>query len=166
MKRSAGIVLYRHTDAEPEVLLGHMGGPYWAHRDAGAWTIPKGEIDAGDDPLEVARREFREELGVDVPPGNLVDLGEVRQAGGKAVRAWALEGNLDARSIISNTFEIEWPPRSGRLQRFPELDRADWFDLGRARSVMVTGQRPLLDRIPPRSDPRRDRAHDPSDVIG
>lgn len=148
MKRSAGIVLRRRTaNGAVEVLLGHMGGPFWQRRQEGAWTIPKGEVEPGEEPLAVARREFHEELGMPVPPGDLVDLGEVRQAGGKVVRAWAVEGDLDAEAIVSNTFELEWPPKSGRIQSFPEIDRAAWFDLESARAVIVAGQRPLLDRL-------------------
>jgi predicted NUDIX family NTP pyrophosphohydrolase len=148
VKRSAGIALVRQTDRGLEVLLGHMGGPYWARKDAGAWTIPKGEVEPGEDPLAVAHREFEEELGVPVPAGTVTDLGEIRQAGGKTVRAWAVEGDLDAAAIVSNTFELEWPPHSGRMETFPEIDRAAWFDLERARAVIITGQRPLLDRLP------------------
>jgi predicted NUDIX family NTP pyrophosphohydrolase len=148
VKRSAGIALVRQTDRGLEVLLGHMGGPYWARKDAGAWTIPKGEVEPGEDPLAVAHREFEEELGVPVPAGTVTDLGEIRQAGGKTVRAWAVEGDLDAEAIVSNTFELEWPPHSGRMETFPEIDRAAWFDLERARAVIITGQRPLLDRLP------------------
>lgn len=147
MKRSAGIVLRRTANGAVEVLLGHMGGPFWQRRQEGAWTIPKGEVEPGEEPLAVARREFHEELGMPVPPGDLVDLGEVRQAGGKVVRAWAVEGDLDAEAIVSNTFELEWPPKSGRIQSFPEIDRAAWFDLESARAVIVAGQRPLLDRL-------------------
>jgi predicted NUDIX family NTP pyrophosphohydrolase len=146
--RSAGIVLRRRTaNGAVEVLLGHMGGPFWQRRQEGAWTIPKGEVEPGEEPLAVARREFHEELGMPVPPGDLVDLGEVRQAGGKVVRAWAVEGDLDVEAIVSNTFELEWPPKSGRIQSFPEIDRAAWFDLESARAVIVAGQRPLLDRL-------------------
>lgn len=148
MNRSAGIVLRRRTaNGAVEVLLGHMGGPFWQRRQEGAWTIPKGEVEPGEEPLAVARREFHEELGMPVPPGDLVDLGEVRQAGGKVVRAWAVEGDLDAEAIVSNTFELEWPPKSGRIQSFPEIDRAAWFDVESARAVIVAGQRPLLDRL-------------------
>ncbi|HUS41320.1 MAG TPA: NUDIX domain-containing protein [Ilumatobacteraceae bacterium] len=148
MTRSAGIVLRRRTaNGAVEVLLGHMGGPFWQRRQEGAWTIPKGEVEPGEEPLAVARREFHEELGMPVPPGDLVDLGEVRQAGGKVVRAWAVEGDLDVEAIVSNTFELEWPPKSGRIQSFPEIDRAAWFDLESARAVIVAGQRPLLDRL-------------------
>lgn len=148
---SAGIVLCRTTGDRPEVLLGHMGGPYWARKDRGAWTIPKGEYADGEDPLAAALREFEEEIGVPVPIAELadfIDLGEARQSGGKIVRAWAVEGDLDPSTAVSNTFEIEWPPRSGRLQSFPELDRVAWFDLATARSLIVEGQRPLLDRLP------------------
>jgi predicted NUDIX family NTP pyrophosphohydrolase len=147
MRRSAGIVLWRSAPGGPEVLLGHMGGPYWARRDVGAWTIPKGELEPDEEPLAVARREFEEEIGTPVPGTEYVDLGEIRQAGGKVVRAWAVEGDLDATSIVSNTFEIEWPPRSGRLQAFPELDRAEWFDLATASRRIVAGQRAFLDRL-------------------
>ena len=147
-RTSAGIVLYRGcADGTVEVLLGHMGGPYWARKEAGAWTIPKGEVEPGEDLLAVARREFREELGVSVPTGAITDLGEIRQSSGKTVRAWAVKGDLDATAIVSNTFDLEWPPKSGRIQTFPEIDRAAWFDLESAHSVIVQGQRPLLDRL-------------------
>ena len=148
-RTSAGIVLYRGcADGTVEVLLGHMDGPYWARKEAGAWTIPKGEVEPGEDLLAVARREFREELGVSVPSGAITDLGEIRQSSGKTVRAWAVKGDLDATAIVSNTFDLEWPPKSGRIQTFPEIDRAAWFDLESAHSVIVHGQRPLLDRLP------------------
>ena len=148
-RTSAGIVLYRGcADGTVEVLLGHMGGPYWARKEAGAWTIPKGEVEPGEDLLAVARREFREELGVSVPSGAITDLGEIRQSSGKTVRAWAVKGDLDATAIVSNTFDLEWPPKSGRIQTFPEIDRAAWFDLESAHSLIVHGQRPLLDRLP------------------
>ena len=137
----------RHDSDVVEVFLGHMGGPYWARKDAGAWTIPKGEIEPGEEPLAVARREFCEEIGSPVPPGDPIDLGEVRQAGGKSVRAWAVEGDLEASAIGSNTFELEWPPKSGRMQSFPEIDRADWFDLATAAEKIVVGQRTFLDRL-------------------
>ncbi len=148
MSNSSGIVLYRrHQGGIVEVLLGHMGGPYWARKDAGAWSIPKGEVESDEDPLAVARREFHEEIGVPIPHGELTDLGEIRQAGGKTVRAWMIEGDLDAAAIVSNTFELEWPPRSGRTQTFPEIDRADWFDLVTAHDKIVAGQRTFLDRL-------------------
>ena len=145
--RSAGIVLWRRNGDAIEVLLGHMGGPYWARKDLGAWTIPKGEIDSGEEPLAVALREFQEELGVPVPAGELVDLDEVRQSGGKIVRAWAVEGDLDPATAVSNTFQLEWPPGSGRMQSFPEIDRVAWFDAPTARTKVVTGQRALIDRV-------------------
>ena len=149
MKRSAGIVLYRRTAAgDVEVLLGHMGGPFWARKDARAWTIPKGEYELDEDPFVAACREFEEELGVAVPTGDLVDLGEVRQVGGKVVRAWAVQGDLDADDIVSNTFELEWPPRSGRFQVFPEIDRAAWMSVESARTAIIEAQRLLLDRLP------------------
>jgi len=148
VKRSAGIVPWRRLDSGVvEVFLGHMGGPYWARKDAGAWTIPKGEIEPGEEPLDVACREFCEEIGSPVPSGDLIDLGEVRQAGGKTVLAWAVEGDLDASAIVSNTFEVEWPPKSGRMRTFPEIDRAAWFDLATAAEKIVVGQRPFLDRL-------------------
>ena len=149
MKPSAGIVLWRRLDSGVvEVLLAHMGGPYWARKDVGAWTIPKGEIEPGEEPLDVARREFCEEIGEPPPPGDITDLGEIRQAGGKTVLAWAVEGDLDASAIVSNTFELEWPPKSGRIQAFPEIDRAEWFDLAAAAEKIVVGQRTFLDRLP------------------
>ncbi len=146
MKRSAGLLVYRRTP-ELEVLLAHMGGPLWARRDEGAWSIPKGEYGAEEDPLAAARREYQEELGHPAPAGEPLDLGEVRQGGGKRVRAWALAGDLDARSITSNTFTLEWPPRSGKEREFPEVDRAGWFDLATARAKIVAGQAPLLERL-------------------
>lgn len=142
-------MLHRTTRGVLEVLLGHMGGPYWARRDAGAWSIPKGEYDHGEDPFAVAQREFAEEIGMPVPATEFVDLGEVRQSGGKVVRAWAADGDLDPSVAFSNTFELEWPPRSGRFRSFPEVDRVAWFDLEAARAAIVVGQRPLLDRLPP-----------------
>jgi len=148
VKRSAGIALWRRLDSGAvEVFLGHMGGPYWARKDAGTWTIPKGEIEPGEEPLDVARREFCEEVGSPVPSGDLIDLGEVRQAGGKTVLAWAVEGDLDASTTASNTFELEWPPKSGRMQSFPEIDRAAWFDLATAAEKIVVGQRTFLERL-------------------
>ncbi|WP_307807518.1 NUDIX domain-containing protein [Naasia sp. SYSU D00948] len=145
-RRSAGILLFRRQP-HLEVLLAHMGGPYWQRKDAGAWTLPKGEPDEDEDLLETARREFEEELGLPVPAGPLVDLGEVRQSGGKIVRAWALEGDLDPETLRPGTFELEWPPRSGRRQSFPEVDRAAWLTPDRAVKLIVAGQRPLLDRL-------------------
>jgi predicted NUDIX family NTP pyrophosphohydrolase len=129
-----------------EVLLGHMGGPFWARKDDGAWSIPKGEHGPDEDPLAVAHREFEEELGSPVPAAELVPLGQVRGSG-KLLTVWAAEGDLDAASTTSNTFELEWPPRSGRVQEFPEIDRAAWFGVEEARAKLVKGQLPFLDRL-------------------
>jgi predicted NUDIX family NTP pyrophosphohydrolase len=148
-KRSAGILLHRRgADGAREVLLVHPGGPFWAKKDAGAWSIPKGEYDDGEDARAAALREFAEELGTPAPEGDLVDLGEVRQRSGKTVVAWALEGDADADAIRSNTFTMEWPPRSGRMQEFPEVDRAGWFALDEAREKLNSAQAELLDRLP------------------
>jgi predicted NUDIX family NTP pyrophosphohydrolase len=139
-------LLFDHDpDSGVRVMLAHMGGPFWAKKDAGGWSIPKGEYEHGEDPLQAARREFAEELGVAPPAGELIDLGEIRQRGGKRVRAWAVRAYLDVSDITSNTFEIEWPRGSGRMQRFPEIDRAGWFDLATARSKLVLGQVAFLD---------------------
>ncbi|HEX5146207.1 MAG TPA: NUDIX domain-containing protein [Conexibacter sp.] len=151
-RRSAGIVLYRRPAGGGglEVLLVHPGGPFWARRDAGAWSVPKGEVEDGEDERACALRELREETGAafaDVEPGDLAPLGEVRQKGGKVVVAWALEGDLDADAIVSSTFELEWPPRSGRTQAFPEVDRAAWLQLDAAREKLLPAQAPLLDRL-------------------
>ena len=143
-KRSAGILLHRRG----EVLLVHPGGPFWAKRDDGAWSIPKGEYDDGEDSLAAARREFEEELGSALPgDAELRPLGEVKQKHGKVVVCWAAEGDLDATAAHSNTFEIEWPPRSGNLKEFPEVDRVEWFDLPTARTKMKAAQAPFLDRL-------------------
>ena len=144
---SAGLLLYRLAPDGLEVLLGHLGGPLWARRDAGAWTIPKGEPEPGEDLHAAALREFAEELGTPPPPGPDVSLGAVRQKAGKTVHAWAREGDLDADAVVSGTFELEWPPRSGRTQAFPELDRAAWLPVARARELVVSGQAELLDRL-------------------
>jgi predicted NUDIX family NTP pyrophosphohydrolase len=143
---SAGILMYRRTEKALEVLLVHPGGPFWRNKDDGAWSIPKGEIDEGEDPAEAALREFMEEIG-SAPEGPLRSLGEILQHGGKRVHAFAVEGDIDAGTIASNTFEIEWPPKSGRLQTFPEVDRAGWFDLRAARVKIIEGQRLFLDRL-------------------
>jgi predicted NUDIX family NTP pyrophosphohydrolase len=143
---SAGILMYRRVGPETEVLLVHPGGPYWRRKDEGAWSIPKGEIAAGEDEAAAARREFMEETGV-MSAGRLEPLGEIRQRGGKRVVAFAAAGDLDIRAITSNTFEIEWPPRSGKMQVFPEVDRAAWFGLPIARAKILESQRPLLDRF-------------------
>jgi predicted NUDIX family NTP pyrophosphohydrolase len=146
-ERSAGILLYRRRDGGVEVLLVHPGGPFFARRDAGAWSIPKGLYEEGEEPLACARREFAEELGSPCPDGPAMELGEVRQRNGKRVTAWAVEGDLDADAMTSNTFTIEWPPRSGRRQEFPEVDRAAWFGLEAAREKLLAAQTPLLDRL-------------------
>jgi predicted NUDIX family NTP pyrophosphohydrolase len=147
-RRSAGILLHRPGTEGTEVLLVHPGGPFWAKKDDGAWSIPKGEYDHGEDPLACARREFAEELG-SLPPetGEPVELGEVRQRGGKVVSAWAVAGDLDPTAIHSNTFTMEWPPRSGQMREFPEVDRAAWFALDEARERILPAQAPLLDRL-------------------
>jgi predicted NUDIX family NTP pyrophosphohydrolase len=145
--RSAGILLYRTAGGDAEVLLVHPGGPFWARKDAGAWSIPKGEYGDAEDPRSCALREFEEETGAAPPPGELVDLGEVRQKGGKVVSAWAAEGDLDAESVRSNTFTMEWPPRSGRTAEFPEIDRAAWFGIDVAREKLVPAQAEFLDRL-------------------
>ncbi len=144
---SAGILLYRRGAAGPEVLLGHMGGPFWAKKDDGAWSIPKGEHGPDEEPLAVARREFEEELGSPVPATDLVPLGDHRVTSSKVLTVWAAEGDLDAASTRSNTFELEWPPRSGRMQEFPEIDRAAWFGVDEARAKLLKGQVPFLDRL-------------------
>lgn len=145
--RSAGILLHRRRGQRLEVLLVHPGGPFWAQRDAGAWSIPKGEYSAGEEPLLAARREFEEELGVTPPDGPAQDLGEVRQKAGKLVHAWALEGDLDTTAITSNKFPVQWPPRSGKWIQVPEVDRAEWFPLAEARKRINPAQAELLDRL-------------------
>jgi predicted NUDIX family NTP pyrophosphohydrolase len=145
--RSAGIVLHRRVNDRTEVLLVHPGGPFWARRDLGVWSIPKGEYEPGEDPLAAALREFEEELGSPAPDGDRADLGEIRQRAGKLVRAWAVAGDLDVSRVHSNTFELEWPPRSGRRASFPEVDRAEWFELDLARQKIVGAQAALLDRL-------------------
>jgi predicted NUDIX family NTP pyrophosphohydrolase len=147
-KLSAGLVAYRRTGTELEILLVHPGGPFWAKKDDGAWSIPKGEYEPSEDPLAVARREFEEEIG-QAPPeeSEPVWLGELRQASGKVVSAWAMEGDLDAHEVHSNSFEMEWPPRSGRTQEFPEVDRAGWFGPEEARRKILRGQLGFIDRL-------------------
>jgi predicted NUDIX family NTP pyrophosphohydrolase len=146
-RRSAGLLLYRRRDGAVELLLVHPGGPLWARRDAGAWSIPKGEVGQGEDPRAVALREFEEETGHPPPRGELVPLGEVRQRGGKLVSAWAAAGDLDPAAITSNTFTLEWPPRSGNRREFPEIDRAGWFDPATAREKLLAAQAELVDRL-------------------
>lgn len=146
-RRSAGILLFRTRNGTIEVLLGHMGGPLWSRRDARAWSVPKGEYEPGEDARAAARREFQEELGLPVPEGELLDLGEIRQSGGKIVTAWALEGDLDPGTVVPGTFEMEWPKGSGRIQEFPEIDRVAWWDLAQARDKIVAKQQTFLDRL-------------------
>jgi predicted NUDIX family NTP pyrophosphohydrolase len=146
-RRSAGIVLYRAGDGGPEVLLVHPGGPFWAKKDLGAWSIPKGEYEPGEDPQACALREFEEETGTALPAQALVELGAVVQKAGKEVTAWAARGDLDPATVRSNSFTMQWPPRSGREQEFPEIDRAEWFTIEAARSKLVSAQVELLDRL-------------------
>jgi predicted NUDIX family NTP pyrophosphohydrolase len=145
-KQSAGLLLFRRTGERIEVLLGHPGGPFWRNKDLGAWSIPKGFVAQGEGPLAAARREFAEETGYK-PRGKSVSLGDAKQPGGKIVHIWAIEGDWDAGELRSNQFEMEWPPRSGRLQIFPELDRAAWFSIAEARKRILTGQAVFLDRL-------------------
>ncbi len=149
--QSAGLLVHRRRTGGLEVLLVHPGGPFWANKDAGAWSIPKGEFEAGEDPLAAARREFAEELGTPPPRGEPVDLGEIRQKSGKVVHAWAIEGDLDVTDITSNTIEIEWPPRSGRRLEIPEVDRAEWCPDELARERINPAQAELLDRLAERA---------------
>jgi predicted NUDIX family NTP pyrophosphohydrolase len=146
-RRSAGILLYREGADGLEVLLVHPGGPFWTKKDHGAWSIPKGEYEDGDDPLANALREFEEETGTRLEASEPVELGTVVQRGGKQVTAWALAGDLDPASVRSNTFTMEWPPRSGRQSEFPEVDRAEWFGLDEAREKLVPAQAELVDRL-------------------
>ena len=145
--RSAGLLLHRPGTDGLEVLIAHMGGPYWARKDEGAWSIPKGEIDGGEDPLAAALREFAEETGRPAPDGPTVELGEFRQPGGKRVFVFARAADFDATEILGNTFEMEWPPRSGRRESFPEIDRAEWVSLDVARVKLVRGQVPALETL-------------------
>jgi predicted NUDIX family NTP pyrophosphohydrolase len=146
-KRSAGILLFRRVDGHVQVLLGHMGGPLWARRDAGGWTIPKGEYQPDEEPLDAARREFAEELGLPAPAADLIELGSIRQSGGKVVTAWAGEGDVDPAEIVPGTFDLEWPKGSGQIQQFPELDRVAWFGVPEAAQKLVAAQREFLDRL-------------------
>ena len=146
-RTSAGIVLWRSRQGRLEVLLAHQGGPFWAKKDLGHWTIPKGEAEPGEELVAVARREFAEETGTKVPDGPLVELGEIRQKSGKLVLGWAAEGDLDPSTAVSNTFDLEWPPHSGVVRSFPEIDRVEWFELGEARRRLKAAQVPFLDRL-------------------
>lgn len=145
--RSAGIMLYRQRGETLEVLLVHPGGPFWARKDLGAWSIPKGEYAEGEDPSAAARREFEEELGHTPPPGDLLPLGEVVQSGGKRVQCWALAGVFEVAALRSNLFELEWPPHSGKRMQFPEVDRAAWFDPALAAERIIPAQKAFLDRL-------------------
>ena len=146
-RTSAGILLHRAGAAGREVLIGHMGGPFWAKKDAGGWSIPKGEYGPGEDAFAVACREFEEELGTPVPATVFLPLGELPTTSSKVLTVWAADGDLDATAAVSNTFALEWPPRSGRMQEFPEIDRAGWFPVEEARTKLVKGQVPFLDRL-------------------
>jgi predicted NUDIX family NTP pyrophosphohydrolase len=146
-KRSAGILLYRRREERIEVLLVHPGGPFWSKKDDGAWFVPKGELEGEEDALAAARREFREELGSDAPAQEALSLGTVKNKSGKLIYAWALEGELDPESVKSNTFELEWPPRSGKMREFPEVDRANFFSLEAAQSKMHEAEQPFLERL-------------------
>ena len=145
-RTAAGLLLFRRRPGGLEVLLAHPGGPFFVRKDLGAWTIPKGEVDPGEDLLDTARREFHEEIGAD-PPGDPFPLGQITQKGGKVVHAWALEGDFDPAALRSNVFSMEWPPQSGLMREFPEVDRAEWFDLTEARRRIKDRQGPLLDAL-------------------
>jgi predicted NUDIX family NTP pyrophosphohydrolase len=145
-KQSAGLLLFRKTSADIEVLLVHPGGPFWAKKDAGAWSIPKGEFGPGEYPLAAAKREFAEETGAS-PSGDTIALAPVRQSGGKLVYAWAMNADFDPAALKSNTFSLEWPPKSGRRREFPEVDRAAWFPLEEAQRKILKGQTPLIEQL-------------------
>jgi len=148
-RTSAGILLWRRGADRVEVLLAHQGGPFWTKKDLGHWTIPKGEVEPGEELVDVARREFQEETGHAVGDVALVELGQIRQKSGKTVFAWGANGDLDPSTAVSNTYDMEWPPRSGRIQSFPEIDRVEWFDLDEARRRLKAAQVPFLDRLEP-----------------
>jgi predicted NUDIX family NTP pyrophosphohydrolase len=146
-KKSAGILLYRFKNNIPEVLLVHPGGPVWKNKDVGAWSIPKGEYADEEEPLTAALRELHEETGIAVKKGSCIPLTTIKQKSGKLVQAWAMQGNLDAAAIKSNLFEFEWPPKSGKKQFYPEVDKAAWFDIATAREKINPAQVPLLDEL-------------------
>ena len=146
-KQSAGLLVYKIEDGQIKVLIAHMGSPWWANKDKGAWTIPKGGLEEGEEPIAAARREFKEELGYDAPAGELIELGSIDQKNNKTVTAWAVEGDVDTSKIVSNTFEAEWPPRSGKTQEYPEVDRAAYFNLDEAAEKLIPEQIPLLERL-------------------
>ncbi len=147
MKTSAGLLVYRIKTNQPEVLIVHPGGPFWSKKDRGAWSIPKGEYDETEDPLNTAKREFEEETSFPPPNGEYIDLGEIKRKDGKYIKAWAVEGDLDETKIKSNEFEMEWPPKSGLLQKFPEIDRGAWFSLDEAAEKVQPAQIPFLERL-------------------
>lgn len=146
-KLSAGVLLYRIRDGVVDVLIAHPGGPFWARKDEGAWSIPKGEYTEEEDPWQAAQREFSEELGLAVPPGPRLDLGAVKQPSGKVVTAFAVRGDLDVTGARSNTFAMEWPKGSGKMREFPEVDRVEWFSVEQAHAKLLKGQREFLDRL-------------------
>jgi predicted NUDIX family NTP pyrophosphohydrolase len=146
-KESAGILVYRKQNAKVDVLLAHPGGPFFTKKDEGVWSIPKGEAEEREDLLEAAKREFQEELGLPVPIGELAELNSIRQAGGKTVHAWAVEGDIDVSRVVSNTFEMEWPPHSGNKQSFPENDKTEWFSLSEAAKKINPGQVEFLRQL-------------------
>jgi predicted NUDIX family NTP pyrophosphohydrolase len=146
-KQSAGLLLYRKTAKGLEVLIGHPGGPFWAKKDKTAWSIPKGEFTEDEDAFVAAKREFREEMGIDAPEAEFSELGTFKQPSGKLVHAWAAEADLDTKQVKSNLFDMEWPPKSGQIQQFPEIDKAGWFPLAQALEKVVKGQIPLLEKL-------------------
>ncbi len=146
-KQSAGILLYRIKNGQLQVFLVHPGGPYWQHKDLHAWSIPKGEIETGENIWQAAIREFKEETGFDIPVKNKIELSPVKQKGGKTVYAWAIEGDIAAQQLKSNLFEMEWPPKSGKKQAFPEIDKGQWFDIVTAKTKIITAQQKLLDEL-------------------
>ena len=145
-RKSAGILLYRFQKEGVEVFLVHPGGPFWVNKDKGSWSVPKGEYNDDEDVLKAAQREFQEETGLSIQ-GNFIELGEVRQPSGKRVRVWALENDQEVEDIRSNTFQLEWPPKSGKMQEFPEVDRGGWFSIPEARQKILKGQIPFLDKL-------------------
>jgi predicted NUDIX family NTP pyrophosphohydrolase len=146
MKQSAGVLLYRNK-SDLEVLLVHPGGPFWTRKDLSAWSVPKGEYEEGEDPKSAAVRELKEETGIEVQTLELRDLGEIKQKSGKTVKAWTAESDFDPKELKSNTFELEWPPRSGQKQEFPEVDRVEWFDIETAKAKILPAQIPFLERL-------------------
>lgn len=146
-RRSAGLLIYRIRGDTPEVFLVHPGGPFWEHKDENAWSLPKGEYGDEEEPLEAARREFKEETGFDAPEGRLIELTPIKQSSGKVISAWAIEGDFDAARLQSNPFSMEWPPKSGRVQEFPEVDQGGWFEMEKARGKIVKGQTGFLDEL-------------------